>query len=164
MSLANNLRVAQEAIAYVNNRLPLPSPNWPGVNVWVRDSADASVKALGGRAIPSPQAIVDVKNTAKQVAELSKSGYCGEKSAVAFTYAQEKGYKVALVQIVNGNHEFVVVGGYLLKQFANQYQPGQYPRHTVRPTVVPDDIFGRTAVICDPWFLGGYAEPLHTHW
>jgi hypothetical protein len=127
MSLAENLRFAQDACAYVASKMTIGSGNQPDSS----PDADACVAFIRSTMVSTDNFIPHL--AARAIA--NGCGNCGEQAAIAFEFLRSKG--VSPVDYMNLNdpngtaiHSFVVIS------FSSDGNASSW---------------GSDAVICDPW-------------
>jgi hypothetical protein len=89
-----------------------------------------------------------------EITESSGFGNCGEQAGVAYRYLRR--FPVAglvFINLVNGNHEFVVLGAGPLVIEGSSFTLDEVKK-----------ALGDGAIVCDPWLSGGRAFRVRTHW
>jgi hypothetical protein len=86
--------------------------------------------------------------------EISGFGNCGEQAGVAYRFLRQ--WPVAglvFINLINGNHEFVVLGAGPLVIEGAAFTLDEAKK-----------ALGDGAIVCDPWLSGGRAFRVRSHW
>ena len=147
-----NLVLAEQAVRYVKEKLPIGSANKLGDVV---SSFGESFTCTGGLKVAFMLVLKDKSHEEKikiiaETAERRRCGNCGEQSCVAFMFLDKKGARpLELVWFTNINHGFVVIG-------RDQSSPANNAGK-----------WGPDAIVADPWLDEGKWYPaadLAKHW
>jgi hypothetical protein len=171
MSLETNGAFAKAALQFVRGHIK-EAWNWKNVT----DSNEKELKQLAvsklAEVTAPPGALAQLQNkdicmhdylmhTAGVILQKAQSkeiesGSCGLQSTLAYKHLVEIGAKgISYLLVVDGNHEFLVVGSSEPAYFGQQRYEMQVPR-----LIAPINHFGPDAVVCDPWFKGGCFFPV----